>query len=321
MLQKNVASQKWLVFAFDLTTNAPETGDAANITAKIRKDFGSATAVTDTNPTELESGYYEFDLTQAETNANVLDLIPVSATSNIQVIGCPARMGTVPSGGMAGATPLAAAQTSLDAHDASSVLRRGTAQAGAAGTITLDAGASAVNDFYNGCQVVITSGTGTKQARLITDYVGATKVATIGPNWATNPDNTSVFSVLPGTRVQDAAFEPGTVYALRSQITLTSTAGTAAHLRVWAVDGYGRRVDVETLDPTATAELTLTEHSEDGGSLLFTESFADTDQHNKGWEKLISTPGFTSDRMYVADIEAVINGVTYTDGGVEVVFG
>lgn len=95
-MQKNVSGQKWLVFAFDRTDNTPVTGDAANITAKIRKDYGTATATNDTNPTEIEDGYYEFDLTQAESNADVLDLLPESSTADVQVIGCPARIFTGP---------------------------------------------------------------------------------------------------------------------------------------------------------------------------------------------------------------------------------
>lgn len=94
--QKNVSGQKWMVFAFDETDNTKKTGDAANITGKIRKDYGEAAAITDTNPTEIEDGYYEFDLSQAETNANVLDILPESSTANIQVIGCPVRVFTVP---------------------------------------------------------------------------------------------------------------------------------------------------------------------------------------------------------------------------------
>ncbi|MHC4398599.1 MAG: hypothetical protein ACYTG0_02865 [Planctomycetota bacterium] len=95
-MEKNVANQKWLVFAFDRTDNTPKTGDAANITAKIRKDYGTATATDDTNPTEIEDGYYEFDCTQVETNADVLDLLPESSTSNIQVIAVPGRVFTRP---------------------------------------------------------------------------------------------------------------------------------------------------------------------------------------------------------------------------------
>ena len=94
--EKNKSSQKWMVFAFDRTDNTPKTGDAANITAKLSKDYGTLTAVGDTNPTELEDGYYLFDLTQAETNADVLHIFPESSTSDIQVIGCPATVFTVP---------------------------------------------------------------------------------------------------------------------------------------------------------------------------------------------------------------------------------
>jgi len=95
-LQKNVSSQKWVVFAFDLTDGTPKTGDAANITAKISKDWGTLTASNDTNPTEQEDGYYVFDLTQAETNADVLNIYPESSTTDIQVVGKPVTIYTVP---------------------------------------------------------------------------------------------------------------------------------------------------------------------------------------------------------------------------------
>ncbi|MFW9871901.1 MAG: hypothetical protein ACFFG0_02285 [Candidatus Thorarchaeota archaeon] len=95
-MQKNVSSQKWVVFAFDRTDNTPKTGDAANITAKIKIDSAAAAAITDTNPTEIEDGYYEFDLTQAETNGNRLLILPESSTADIQVIGCPAVAYTNP---------------------------------------------------------------------------------------------------------------------------------------------------------------------------------------------------------------------------------
>lgn len=79
------------------------------------------------------------------------------------------------------------------------VLRTGTAQAGAATTITLDSGASAKDDFYNGCYVNITNDSPANalgQARLITDYVGSTKVATVESAWGTNPSVASTFEIL-----------------------------------------------------------------------------------------------------------------------------
>lgn len=73
--------------------------------------------------------------------------------------------------------------------------RTGTAQAGASTTITLDAGAVATDDIYNGATITITSGTGAGQTRIISDYVGSTKVATVSTSWTTTPNSTSVFSV------------------------------------------------------------------------------------------------------------------------------
>lgn len=83
----------------------------------------------------------------------------------------------------------------------------GTASAGGATTITLTGGV-ATNDYYNGSLVYILSGTGAGQARFITDYVGATTVATVD-TWITNPDNTSVFAVLPSFAITAAAIQSG----------------------------------------------------------------------------------------------------------------
>jgi hypothetical protein len=74
--------------------------------------------------------------------------------------------------------------------------QEGTAQAGSATTITLASTANATDDYYNNSLVSILSGTGAGQTREITDYVGATKVATVAA-WSTNPDNTSVYAVIP----------------------------------------------------------------------------------------------------------------------------
>lgn len=97
---KNVASQKVTVFAFDATTNLPKTGDAGNLTAYVSKDDGTVTVLGDTSATEQDAtnakGYYIFDLTQAETNADKLMFSAKSSTSNIVVIAVPAVIYTVP---------------------------------------------------------------------------------------------------------------------------------------------------------------------------------------------------------------------------------
>lgn len=104
MFFRNTASQKAIFFAFDATTNVPKTGDAANITPYVSKDYGAVTAVTDTSATEMDAtnapGYYLVDLTQGETDAEVLLLSAKSATANIKVIGAPATVFPLPTLGV-----------------------------------------------------------------------------------------------------------------------------------------------------------------------------------------------------------------------------
>jgi hypothetical protein len=100
-------------------------------------------------------------------------------------------------------------RATLAADTGLQTIRSGTAQAGAAGTITLDAAASAVDNLYADCWIRITGGTGAGQVRSIYSYVGATKVVTIGPTldepaWVTVPDGTSTFAILPAAWVAGA---------------------------------------------------------------------------------------------------------------------
>jgi hypothetical protein len=87
--KKNTSGQKFNALAINTATGLPVTGDAANITAKISIDSAAFASVSDTNPTELDAtnapGVYVFDLTQAETNGDVLTIIPSSSTANIQL--------------------------------------------------------------------------------------------------------------------------------------------------------------------------------------------------------------------------------------------
>jgi hypothetical protein len=77
----------------------------------------------------------------------------------------------------------------------------GTAQGGATASITLAASASATNGTYDPGMVRITGGTGAGQARLIIDYVGSTRVASVNRDWRVNPDSTSTYEVLAATNL------------------------------------------------------------------------------------------------------------------------
>ena len=377
-LQKNIAG-KVMVFAFDITDNTAKTGDAAQITGNVRIDGGAANAIDDTNPTELEDGYYIFDLTAAETNGDHIGVFPASSTGSIQVIGVPGSIYTdapnynllgiesdgdltkvnlcanttlvdtttvatdaeadiaalndvaatdivtsgaittsagavsnvtlvatttvatdaeadiaalnnvaatdiVSSGAIttltgavvnvdlvdlvtttttntdmvgtddaALATSLATAQLDLDiitdtdgviigaagidlvwdevltgaTHNvtnssgkrlreiSATIFNSGTAQTGANNTITLESGASTINDFYDRAKVVTTSGTGAGQEAIITDYAGGTLIATVTPAWTTNPDNTTGYEIVPAqvhSTVRNGGYDNGFVF-------------------------------------------------------------------------------------------------------------
>ena len=92
---------------------------------------------------------------------------------------------------------LPAATDGALAADLPAITNSGTAQAGAASTITLATAASAVDGAYNTQGVYIASGTGAGQRRVISGYVGATRVATVSVAWSAQPDSTSVYQVIP----------------------------------------------------------------------------------------------------------------------------
>jgi hypothetical protein len=79
-------------------------------------------------------------------------------------------------------------------------IRSGTSlAAGSPTSIKLDSGASLSNDFYKHSYVLITSGQGAGQYRLITGYTANDQVATVTPNWITGqePASGSTFAILP----------------------------------------------------------------------------------------------------------------------------
>jgi len=98
----------------------------------------------------------------------------------------------------------------------------GTAQSGAASTITLATSALNIANSYVGCGIYIAAGTGAGQTRLITAYTTG-RIATVSPAWDTQPDNTTVYKVIPVGRSIVETSNDKTGYAL-------STAGVQA---VW----------------------------------------------------------------------------------------
>lgn len=95
----------------------------------------------------------------------------------------------------------------------------GTAQAGAADTITVKAASSYTDDQPNGMFITLTSGTGSGQTRHVEDFVASTKVLTVYPAWTTAPDATTGYKVEP--------FAPA---AVGEYAQVTSTFGRARYV-------------------------------------------------------------------------------------------
>ena len=157
---------------------------AASLDSEVSKDSGAfADCTNEATEIATSSGMYYLDLTGAEMEAKKLAVIVKTSTAGAKT------------------TPITLYPRRIH------VMETGTAQAGAAGTITLASGASADDDFYNGMYVVITNNSPAgvdNQARRIIDYVGSTKVATLDSNWGTNPSSATTYEIQVENKVDVA---------------------------------------------------------------------------------------------------------------------
>jgi hypothetical protein len=84
------------------------------------------------------------------------------------------------------------------ALEGQTAVRTGTAVAGGPNYIDLDAGASAVDQFYRGMIIRLTGGAGQHQIAQIVAYGGTLKRAYVNADWDVEPDNTSDFRISKG---------------------------------------------------------------------------------------------------------------------------
>jgi hypothetical protein len=86
---KNVAGSIILT-AYDFTTGALKSGDAANITGYVSIDGGATTVLGTSTPSEQnatnDKGGYKFTLAAGETNGDTLRYSGKSSTANVQVV-------------------------------------------------------------------------------------------------------------------------------------------------------------------------------------------------------------------------------------------
>jgi hypothetical protein len=170
-------------------TGAVTWGSTAAITG------GITTAITGNVTGNLSGSVGSVSGAVASVTGNVGGNVTGSVGS---VLGAVASVTAVSAGAITTSSFAAGAvnRAALGADTGLQPIRSGTAQAGATGSITLDSGASATNQYYKYATVLLTGGTAAGQYAFITDYNGTTKVATITPAWRTNPDVTTTFAVL-----------------------------------------------------------------------------------------------------------------------------
>lgn len=261
--------------AWDTVANTWKTGDAANHSLSLVKDGGARAATTNAGA-EIDAtnmpGAYKVTLTATEMTANVIIPAGKSSTAGIVLVfsDIVTEQGVLPGGTTpAAAGGLPTVDVNNNVHGLQTAvrlvteIRNGTAQAGAAGTITLDAGASATDHLYEGEWIVLTGGTGAGQAREISGYVGATKVATVSLAWTTNPDATSLFTVVPSAAVASVVGSVGSIAGITFPanfgallITAGGIVSTDAFTRLGAPAGASVSADIAAVKSDTATILT-----------------------------------------------------------------
>lgn len=134
----------------------------------------------------------------------------------------------------------------------------GLAQGGTSTSITLNSSASSINDTYKGQTVVLRTGTGQDQSRIISAYNGTTKVATVAQAWITTPGTASAYMILPTGRALMVSAEADSISAasLAADVTTELQSGLATSAALATVAGY---IDTEVAAiKTQTDKLTFT---------------------------------------------------------------
>jgi hypothetical protein len=181
---------KILMTAYDYTTGAFKTGDAANITVYVSKDGGAATVLADTSATELDAtnakGVYWFDVTATETDAQDLLFTGKSATANIQIV--PKQISTTWGNNFA----------MLGAYPHLGIVDSGTAQSATTTTLVIRSAASFGDSAAVGVTAMVYgTGQGYWQQRAATQNVGSTDTFTVDA-WDVTPTGTITY-ILFGT--------------------------------------------------------------------------------------------------------------------------
>lgn len=120
-------------------------------------------------------------------------------------------------------------------------MRSATTQAGTGTSVTLDASASATDDFYKDHMIVVYPGGGSlTEIRRIVSYVGSTKVATVDRAWIGAPGAGTQFAILadsPGPVTAAVIAADTDVYSARITLIDDNTGTTDRYVVNWYRNG------------------------------------------------------------------------------------
>src|SRR6266850_556912 len=194
--------------------NAVKVGPTGSGTAQTARDLGAALPnaapnaaggllITAAGSLDMDELNVDIEAIQASTagltftvankvDVNVLnwrgDAVPTPSVTGRPLVDVWDWLGSPPNALLAGKL------------DALNQMNTGTAQGGTASTITLSASSAAVDDFYTNNYLQIVN-SGSISSHLITAYNGSTQVATVYPNFVTNPTSSTVYAIVPSALV------------------------------------------------------------------------------------------------------------------------
>ena len=193
-----IYSAPWTIVAPLLDADGDLISGAAGLDSEISKNGDTFTDCTnEATQIATDSGMYYLSLTGTELTADIVVGIIKTSTSGAKT------------------TPFVLYPRKLV------TIRSGTSAGGDTAYITLDASASAVDDYYNGMVCVATIDTNV-ECRVITDYTGSNKQAAVTPAWNVAPDNDDTFIVYLPEGAQMPAMTGATLTAIPAVASVTN---------------------------------------------------------------------------------------------------
>lgn len=256
-IKKDVVTQKLSFVGFDSTDHTTRKTGLSSFTVYYSLNGGTATAMTTPTIAELDATNMAGDYTLLVDEAGMVSAageltVHIAATGmdhvTITVEIVESFESDIPSDVwdelLTGATHNIATSAGRRVREIGGIaIHSGTAQAGAATTITLASEANGGNGIYNRNLLVILAGTGQGQTRTIIDYNDTTKVCIVDREWRITPDVTSEYQILADDTplvVDQGVAQEGTASTIKLREYASSTDDIYLCNIVIIVAGTGR---------------------------------------------------------------------------------